>query len=173
MAETNTTIQEIIVCMPYSDIAEYQGTRAALEAEGVIPAGTKWPEGFRDIRWEDDHLRYWLRRERPEGAKGPRKQFLTFDWWRVRFDPIKTESWEGRMVRQKAKELEDAIFNQSKEGRAFSNLQMSRIVKARSDEKFRAFVKELIPSIDQPKRGRKTKQVQKANSSPDLSSASS
>jgi len=77
----------IVVCMTYPDIAEYQGTRAALEDEGVIPAGTKWPEGFDNLRWDDGKFRFWLRRERPEGAKGPRKQFLDIDWWMLRCDP--------------------------------------------------------------------------------------
>ena len=43
MAGTDATTKEILVCTPFDDIAEYQGTRTALEAEGVIPAGTKCP----------------------------------------------------------------------------------------------------------------------------------
>lgn len=55
---------ELVVCTPYSDIVEYQGTRATLEAEGVIPADADWPEGFNDLHWEDDQYRYWLCCER-------------------------------------------------------------------------------------------------------------
>lgn len=164
MAESNTTTQEIIVCTPYSDIAEYQGTRAALEAEGVIPAGTKWPEGFSDLYWEDDRLRYWLRRKRPEGAKGQRKQFLEVDWWMLRFDPLKTESFEMRIIQRKSKELADTIYSQSAEGRAEHSKQWNCYWEAERDEKFQAF-KALIPGIIRPKRGRKPKEAEASKAS--------
>lgn len=164
MAETNTTTQEIIVCTPYTDIAEYQGTRAALESEGVIPAGTKWPEGFDSLDWEDDRLRYCLCRERPEGAKGPRKQFLNVDWWTLRFDPLKTESFEMRIIKRKSKELADIIYSQSAKGRAEHGKQWNCYWEAKSDERFQAF-KALIPGIIRPKRGRKPKEAQEAKAS--------
>jgi len=45
---------EIIICSPIDGIAEYQGTRTALEAEGIIPEGTVWPNGFDRLYWSDD-----------------------------------------------------------------------------------------------------------------------
>lgn len=164
MAESNTTIHEIIVRTPYSDIAEYQGTRAALEAEGVIPAGIKWPESFDEMHWEDDKLGYWLHRERPEGVKGPRKQFLDVDWWVLRFKPLKTESFAARIVKRKAKELADTIYIHSAKGQAERSKHWACYWEAERDEKFQAF-KALIPGIIRPKRGRKPKEAQEAKAS--------
>ena len=167
MADSNTTTQEIIVCTPCSDIAEYQGTRAALEAEGVIPAGTKWPEGFDDLRWEDGRLRYCLHRQRPEGAKGPRKQFLGVDWWILRFDTLKNETIESiktRTVKRKTKELADFVYSLSAKGEAESRKQWKRYLEAERDERFQEF-KALIPGIIRPKRGRKLKEAQEAKDS--------
>lgn len=147
---------EIIVCTPYREIAEYQGTRAALEAEGVIPAGTKWPDGFDDLFWEDDKFRYWLRRKRPEGIKGPRKQFLDLDWWMFRCDPLNAKPVDIRNVERKVKELADIIHRQSAKGQAEWSTQWNRYWEARKDDKFQAF-KALIPGVNRPKRGRRPK----------------
>jgi len=43
------------------DFVEYQGTRAQLEAEGIIPPGTQWPEGGALCVVE-----YWQARIHPE-----------------------------------------------------------------------------------------------------------
>ena len=152
---------EIIVCTPHSDIAEYQGTRAALEAEGVIPAATKWPDGFDDLRWEDDKFCYWLRRERPEGIKGPRKQFLDFDWWMFRFHPRDAKPGDVRNVERKAKDLADAVYHQSAKGKAEWCVNWDRYCEAENDDKFQAF-KALIPGINRPKRGRRPKNVEQS-----------
>jgi hypothetical protein len=149
---------EVIVCTPHTEIAEYQGTRAALEAEGVIPQGTKWPEGFEDLRWRDEKFKYWLRRIRPEGAKGPRKQFADFDWWMFRFDPINRKGPGELHVERKAKELADLIYRQSPKGRDEWSKQFDRYWKAKGDDKFQAF-KALIPGAVAPSRGRKPRPV--------------
>lgn len=130
---------ELVVCTPYNDIAEYQGTRATLEAEGVIPVGTDWPEGFSYLRWEDGRFRYWLRRERPKGRKGPRRQFLTVDWWMFRCDPLETGSIDAHNVRRKAKELADAIHRASAKGQAEITAHYHRYFKALDDMPFQAF----------------------------------
>lgn len=146
---------EIIVCTPYSDIAEYQGTRAALEAEGVIPAGTVWPEGFNDLHWENSRFRYRLRRKRPAAAKGARKQFLTVDWWMFRCDPLAGESIETLNIKHKAKELADAIHRASAKGRAEWYAHWNRYWQAQHDKPFQAFKTRL--GLVEKKRGRPCK----------------
>ena len=49
---SNTIPQELIVIIDYKgwDITEYLGTRVMLEAEGIIPPGTEWLEGYFDLR---------------------------------------------------------------------------------------------------------------------------
>jgi hypothetical protein len=151
--------KEIIVCTPYSDIAEYQGTRAAIEAEGVIPAGTTWPVGFNDLHWEDEKFRYWLCRQRLHGVKGRRQSYLNVDWWMFRCYPVETKSLEMRAVERKAKELADEIYRQSSEGKAVWNKQWNAHWASLKDEKFQAF-KALIPGINRPKRGRRAKSAE-------------
>lgn len=147
---------EIIVCTPYSNIAEYQGTRAALEAEGVIPADIEWPEGFKDLHWNDDQFRYWLCRKRPNSIKGPRQQFLDIDWWMFRRDPLNAKPIGVRIVEEKAKELADTIYRCSPQGEAAWFAQWDRYQQSTKDVAFQAF-KALIPGLIQPKRGRRTK----------------
>lgn len=142
---------EIVVCT-FSHIAEYQGSRAALEAEGVIPADIEWPEGFKDLHWNDDQFRYWLCRKRPNRIKGPRQQFLDIDWWMFRRDPLNAKPIDVRIVEKKAKELADAIYAQSAKGKAEFDKRWKACWKAKNDDKFQAF-KALIPGIYRPKRG--------------------
>jgi hypothetical protein len=130
---------EIVVCTPFRDIAEYQGTRAALEAEGVIPAGTDWPEAFNDLHWDDGKFHYWLRRERPEGQKGPRRQFIGVDWWMLRCEPLYSKSIEAREVERKKKELAEYIHRNTPAGRAASDRQWGRYWESQKDKPFQAF----------------------------------
>ena len=75
----------IVVLNPHNlDFAEFLGPRAMLEAEGIIPPGTNWPQGYDDLRWQAGRFNYWLSRRRPPGAKGPRKQFADCDWFLLR-----------------------------------------------------------------------------------------
>lgn len=152
---------EIIVCTPHGEIAEYQGTRAALEAEGVIPDGTEWPEGFDSLHWEDGSFNYWLRRERPEGIKGPRKQFLTVDWWMFRCNPATTKSFEAKAIERKAQALKDEIYRQSTKAQEERNKQWNAYWIARKDEEFQAF-KAIIPGLVRPKRSRRQKTVEQS-----------
>lgn len=146
---------EVIVYTPYSSISEYQGTRAALEAEGIIPAGTDWPEGFNDLRWEDSRFYYLLRRERPEGAKGPRKQFLTVDWWGVRFDPRNSESGEARNIKLQAEKLARLTYLASDKGRREWHANCDRYCEAQTDKLFQSF--RAACGIVERKRGRRPK----------------
>lgn len=129
----------VVVCVPDIAIAEYQGTRAALEAEGVIPAGTDWPEAFSDLHWDDGKFHYWLRRERPEGQKGPRRQFIDVDWWMFRCEPLYGRSIEARAIDRKTKELAEYIHRNTAEGKAARSKQWDRYWESQKDRPFHAF----------------------------------
>ena len=130
---------EVIICHPFDGLAEYLGTRAALEAEGVIPPETKWPVGFDDLYWHDDQYCYWLRRERPAGVKGPRNQFIDVDWWMFRCDPVVRRPGGELLVERKKKALADEIYRQSEEGRAKYSAMFERYWKAVDDEDYQKF----------------------------------
>lgn len=146
---------ELVVCTPDSDILEYQGTRATLETEGFIPAGTDWPEGFNDLHWDDGKFRYWLRRKRPEGQKGPRRQLINVDWWMLRCDPLNAKPFEVRNVERKAKELADTIYCNSAKGKAEWRRQWNLYFESKKDKAFQSF--KAACSIVERKRGRPRK----------------
>lgn len=166
-SNSNTIPQEMIVIIDYKGwgINEYHGTKAMLENEGMIPEGFEWPEGYNKVYWHDDQFNYWLRRNRPEGVKGSRKQFATVDWFELRWDLIDANLLR-REVARKAKELEDLIYRHSSEGSAESEARWARYYKARDDKQFQAF-KAKIPCLATTGRGRKSSQANIKNVSTD------
>lgn len=131
---------EIIVCTPYTSISEYIGTRASLEAEGVIPPETEWPErGFEDVSWRDEQAEYTLRRDRPDGVSGPRKLFADIDWWSLRIVPAKRKHPSQLAIERKKKALDDEIFRQSYEGMRLIQKRYDDCCLAKSDAGYQRF----------------------------------
>ncbi|WP_322027844.1 hypothetical protein [Burkholderia sp. BCC1977] len=124
---------------------EFIGTRTQLEDEGVIPIEIEWPDGFRSVSWDANGLCYWMQRQRPEGAKGPRRDFLKCDNWYLRVD---STSWDydRSVIETKANELRQLLVAQSPEGKAERSLQRTRYSAAVEDKKFQAF-KVKVPAI--------------------------
>lgn len=124
---------------------EYKGTRAQLEAEGVIPSGAQWPQGKRLLFWSQGGLCFWLQRARPEGTKGPMSVWASGDWWRLRCrtsNDINCADWR---IKQKARELAQAIYDQSPQGKSEWHERFSRYWAAHSDAAFQAFKATLLP----------------------------
>lgn len=159
--------EELVVIIDYKgwDITEYHGTIAMLESEGIIPEGFEWPEGYNNVYWNDDQFNYKLRRNRPEGAKGSRKQFATVDWFELRWDLIDADPLR-REIARKAKELEDFVYLHSSKGSAENQARWARYWKAQDDKQFQAF-KAKIPCLATIGRGRKSSQVNIKNASND------
>lgn len=144
---------EMIVYMNHC-ISEYHGTRAMLEAEGVIPADFEWPNGYLGKTWSDDKNDYLLFRRRPDGAKGPRKLFIDVDWWHFRWTPLNADDYFTRRLKQKEKDLADCVHSMSPKGRAeFDELWYAHRELCK-DKKFQEFMA-LIPGITKLKRARK------------------
>lgn len=152
--------QELVVYL-LSDyaVSEYRGTRAMLEAEGVIPEGTKWPEGYDDLRWRAGGFDYWLRRRRPEGAKGPRKAFADFDWFSLRWSLTNMRPTPADLeFARKAKELQNFVYRHSAQGCVEWNARFERYQTARQDTEFQAFKAAILPRLaEKKKRGRPRK----------------
>lgn len=161
--------EDLIVIIDYKgwDITEYHGTKTMLESEGIIPDSFEWPKGYNDIRWKDDQFEYWLRRQRPEGAKGSRKQFANVDWFQLRWDLIDA-SLSVREIVRKAKELKKLIYLNTPEGSAEREARWARYYKARDDKQFQAF-KAKIPCLATTGRGRKAARTDIKNTPIDAS----
>lgn len=155
-ASTTTPGRELKVCISTRTFGywEYEGTRAQLEAEGVIPPGTEWPQGKRAIYWQQGPLRFWLSRTRPEGVKGPMSIWATGDWWRLRCDTADDINRPGWRIQQKARELAQEIHAQTPAGRREWNERFSRYWAAHSDAAFQAFKAALLPGRKKPGRSK-------------------
>lgn len=129
--------------------AEYEGTAAQLIAEGLIPDRFKWPKAATDAYWEVNGFKYWLRRTRPRGHKGPIKSWLELDNWRIRVTAAGRDyHWcARRALARKAEELRTEYHRQPGE-------VLIRYWAARDDDAFQAF-KLLVPGLVLPGRGRK------------------
>ena len=60
MSAPVATPAEMTICLGKYGITEFQGTRAILDAEGIVPANIKWPEGYDDLRWDEGKFEYWI-----------------------------------------------------------------------------------------------------------------
>lgn len=148
---------DLVVCIRDElGFVEYHGTRAQIEAEGIIPEGLAWPDGYDDLRWQSGKFNFWLCRRRPNGAKGPRKAFIDCDWWHIRWD-VSDEAMCDVWIKVKAKELSEAIYRASPEWGALCN----RAWEARQDTQFQNF-KARIPGAIRTRRGRRSKEDREA-----------
>ncbi|MFM0013719.1 hypothetical protein [Paraburkholderia sediminicola] len=144
----------IIEMSPKFGSCSYYGSRALLEAEGVIPSGTEWPIGFTSVKWDAGQFHFRLMRTRPDGAKGHRKIFAECDWWQLWWHKINDISWEDRAIARKTKELKDILYRHSERGKKEWSARYQLFYAAGKDQRFQAF-KTLIPGLVRPKRGRK------------------
>jgi hypothetical protein len=150
---TQTPDDLIVILNKYNaDYTDFIGRRALLEAEGLIPAGTEWPEGYQSANWQAGGFHYWLRRERPEGAKGPRRAFESVDWFCLRRTPVHERSSAQISIALKEKALKEAIYRNSGKGHAEWDAHWNRYFKAMEDKPFQAF--KTACGIVEKKRGR-------------------
>lgn len=155
-----TPTELIVILNPYNqNLSEFVGSRAMLEGEGIIPNGTKWPEGYDAIYWQDERFCYCLCRQRPKGAKGPRRAFLNCDWWCLRWELINKPCDEERNIMLKTQELKDALYKKSAKGQAEFDKRWKDYFESAKDEKFQEF-KLLVPGLVRPPRSRPCKQAE-------------
>lgn len=82
------------------------GTRAALEAEGLVPPDTQWPQGRKVVQWQAWPFQWTLSRTRPEGLKGPQSLWIDGDWWVLASSPAdKTMYFDRQMQLMQAEML--------------------------------------------------------------------
>lgn len=138
--------------------ANYTGSAAQLQAEGLIPDGFEWPRAAANKRWKANGFDYWLRRQRPEGHKGPMRSWLELDNWFVRVEVTgRDHYWHTRRaLERQAEALRAEYHRHTAAGDAEWNANWRRYWATVEDERFQAF-KALIPGLVPPKRSRKPK----------------
>ena len=137
---------------------QYEGTRAQLEDEGLIPDRFEWPRAAGDVRWEANGFDYWLRRTRPDGHKGPMSSWWELDNWSVRVRVIgRDHAWLARRnLERRADALRAEFHRQTVAGQRERDANWKRYWATVDDKAFQEF-KARIPGLIPPKRGRKPK----------------
>lgn len=131
---------------------EYEGTRAQLEAENVIPPGTQWPDRTARTSFDVGRFRYGLRRTRPDGVKGPIGVWGGGDWWRLRCELINGPSLDSTTILDKQRELDKARYAQSPAGQSEWKSQRQKYWKAHDDSAFQDFKAKVLPERKRPSR---------------------
>jgi len=145
-----------VIIRPYNmDYWRFEGTRAQLEAEGVLPPDVVWPEGDQLYRWKSGRSQFVLCRMRPEGIRGPKRVWTSGDWWSVRCEYDYALSEDARTVLQKERELAEVRYRLSPAGKRQSDAEWRRHWAAHTDKAFQAFKATFMPIRKKP--GRKPK----------------
>lgn len=148
----NTPNQELIVRLdPEYGYCVYEGTRAQLEAEGLIPEGMQWPKGYTKRHWSSGVFNFSLSRKRAPGSKGHQREG---DWWSLRWGHRNPFHFGTVRIQLRMKELERMTRLYSPEGDIEWRRECSRYRDACQDQGFQAF-KSLVPGLVQPPRGRR------------------
>ncbi len=142
---------DLVVCITPRDCERWHGSRAQLEAEGLIPAGIKWPTGENSVRWSLDGFSYLMSRFRPIGSKGPKSAWVNGDYWHLtrRLDSSGYDGWRDAKLYEKRRALEDEIFRHSPAGIE----QLHRSMAADADQRFQVFLS-MVPGALSPTRQR-------------------
>ncbi|MGZ7175992.1 hypothetical protein ACXKTX_20445 [Burkholderia gladioli] len=146
--------------------AAYIGTRLQLQAEGLVPEEFTWPDGFVCHSWVNGGIIFSLIRQRPAGAKGPRRLYFGCDHWRLAMEPSGAlgDLHAQRQIQMLEHKLAAMKHSNTEAGRRDWRELYSRIDQIRRDAAFQAF-KALIPALTpQPKNrgGRPRKEVDRA-----------
>lgn len=136
---------EVYTCRSSGSFWQYEGTRAQLEAEGVIPPCTEWPHGRACVWWTQGRLRFRLCRKRPLGAKGPASAWAQADWWCLHCVTTDDHSPLEYRLQQLAREIARARYESTPAGYSELRERRGRYLAARADKAFQAFRAALLP----------------------------
>jgi hypothetical protein len=148
-----------IIVRPHdASICKYIGTRAQLEAEGVIPPGTDWPERNQKTLWRNGEILFCLSRVRRKAIAGDNECRIYIDQWCLRMELHNGLSGFDDAIARKKKELQAMIYAGSAKGMAESNKRFRQYIAAQDDTAFTAF-KASIPCLTSSPRRKSARSV--------------
>lgn len=156
-----STAPELRIEIRPDDWAQYTGTAAQLQAEGLIPDGFEWPRAAAAEYWEAGGFDYRLRRTRPEGHKGPQRSWFEVDNWCMQVSVTGRDyNWRTRRgLERKAEALRAEYHRHTAAGAREWEASCVRYWQTVQDKRFQAF-KALVPGLVPPKRSRQPKATQ-------------
>jgi hypothetical protein len=152
-AAAGANVEELLI-QSGADWSAYEGSRALLEAENVIPVDIEWPVGSTSVHWDQGNLGVRLRRVRPKRLRGPMSCWTSGDYWELYWCPITTLPYCERLVLEKHAELKRALYLRTVKGQVEARQRFDAYWATKNDRSFQAF-KQLIPALCSSKRGRK------------------
>lgn len=134
--------------------AQYTGTAAQLQAEGLIPPGLQWPTADQRHKWEAHGMRYQLYRCRPDDHRGPKSSWLALDHWRLRISRPGCSIFdrERKELERQAAELQRRYYYLTPQGAHAYQQAFARYVAALQDKGFQLF-KQRLPGLQPRRRG--------------------
>jgi hypothetical protein len=139
--------------LPDTGWATYRGSRAQLEAEGVIPSTFLWPDGWCLTHWTAGPNRFRLLRVRPPKAKGSRKELAACDYWQLTIDVVDKPNFADLQIWQQARALKDAIYRTTPAGIASINALVKSCLAAKCDSAFQAAMAQCLPTTRRKPKG--------------------
>ncbi|MDZ5457895.1 hypothetical protein [Azohydromonas lata] len=126
-----------------SRIAYFEGTRAQIEGDGLVPPGVAWPKGREHATWKRGGAYFNLFRIKPAGFPGRASEWAACDSWRLAVRNF--ESHADAEVCRLRRELEAATYKASSTGRLAAARQAERAHRAAADAGFQAFMGAVLP----------------------------
>lgn len=119
-----------------------RGTRAQLEAAGLVPDGVNWPESTDGVQWTTGNLLFSLWRDRFKASRRSKKAQPQGDFWMLR-------CWRNDRrlhhveieIRAHIRAIEELRRSDTKAGRE----RFDRYLTAELDDAFMAFMKAVLP----------------------------
>lgn len=134
----------VFICAPELGYFEVLGTMEQLTGEALVAREFEWPIGFNHRLWNDEKFEWRLRRQRPKGARGPRRFYAEFDYWCLRSTVrgLSMNLVHAQWMHREAERIA-AIGQWTREDEA----QIHAVARAHRDTAFLQF-KRLVPALD-------------------------
>lgn len=144
--------RELTIVVSPDEFADYIGTAAQLQAEGLIAGGFEWPHSDKCKYWKANGFMFAVGRIRPAGHKGPWKTWIELDHWLIRITVADRDfMWhKRRAVERAAEKLRHETHLGSDAGRMEWQAKRERYWVAREDQAFQAFKAIFVPERKKP-----------------------
>lgn len=135
------TQQDLIVTIIGARRVSFTGTRAQIEAEGLLSDAFRWPSGGR-LYWSSGWFEFKLTRERPPGQS---KRNPEVDWWTLQRDCRDCRQLAAQDLQRATDNLADALFALTPEGQAADAASEGLLSSAGADRSFQALLADMVP----------------------------